>query len=136
VLAKTAVIPKARDSFFTKRMPSNFISALLALTPPPPNADPNSAKQQMVYQIGMILVMGVVFYVLLIRPQQKRAKQQSELLKNLKPGDRITTSSGIVGVVQSVREQTLTIRSADTKLEVLKSAIGEVVADAGSTSGT
>ena len=117
-------------------MPTYFISALLALTPPPPNADPNSAKQQMVYQIGMILVMGVVFYVLLIRPQQKRAKQQAELLKNLKPGDRITTSSGIVGVVQSVREQTLTIRSADTKLEVLKSAIGEVVADAGSTPGT
>lgn len=103
-----------------------LIASLLALTPPPANADPNAAKQQMIYQIGMIVVMGVVFWVLLIRPQQKRAKEQAALLKNLKTGDSVTTSSGIVGVVQSVRDHSVTLKSGDAKIEVLKSAISEV----------
>lgn len=103
-----------------------LIASLLALTPPSANADPNAAKQQMIYQIGMIVVMGVVFWVLLIRPQQKRAKEQAALLKNLKTGDSVTTSSGIVGVVQSVRDHSVTLKSGDAKLEVLKSAISEV----------
>ncbi len=100
--------------------------ALLALTPPPPGADPNVAKQQMIYQIGMIVVMGVVFWVLLIRPQQKRAKEQANLLKGLKAGDKVATSSGLVGVVQSVRDHTVNLRSGDSKLEILKSSITEV----------
>ncbi len=102
-----------------------LIASLLALTPPTANADPNAAKQQMIYQIGMIVVMGVVFWVLLIRPQQKRAKEQAELLKNVKVGDRVTTSSGIIGIVKSVRDTSITIQSGDAKLEVLKSAISE-----------
>jgi preprotein translocase subunit YajC len=102
-----------------------LIASLLALTPPTANADPNAAKQQMIYQIGMIVVMGVVFWVLLIRPQQKRAKQQAELLKNIKSGDRVITSSGIVGIVKTVRDTSVTIQSGDAKLEVLKSAISE-----------
>lgn len=112
---------------FTSRMSQPLIAALLALTPPAPNADPNAQKQQMIYQIGMIVVMGVVFWVLLIRPQQKRAKEQASLLSNLKPGDRVTTSSGIVGSVVSIKEHTVTLRSADTKLEVVKSSVSQVL---------
>lgn len=107
-------------------MSESLIAALLALTPPAPNSDPNVAKQQMITQIGMIVLMGVIFWVLLIRPQQKRAKEQAELLKNLKTGDQVTTSSGIVGVVQSVKEQTVTLRSGDAKFEILKSAVTDV----------
>jgi preprotein translocase subunit YajC len=67
----------------------------------------------------------------MIRPQRQRQKQLDALLKSVKPGDKILTSSGIVGVVLSVKERTVTIRSADTKLEVLKSAVSEVTEKAG-----
>ena len=52
--------------------------------------------------------------------------QHAALLKALKPGDKIVTNSGIVGVVVGLRDHYVTIRSEDTKLELLKSAIQEV----------
>ena len=82
----------------------------------------------------MMVVMVVMFYFVLIRPQQKKAKQHAALLKNVKPGDRILTSGGIVGVVLTVKEKTLTLRSADTKLEVTKAAIAEITERSGETS--
>jgi len=80
--------------------------------------------------------MGVVFYFLLIRPQRVRAKQQDSLLKNLKSNDRVVTSSGIVGIVISVKEKSVTLRSADSKLEVLKSAVTEITEKSGAESSS
>ena len=80
--------------------------------------------------------MGVVFYFLLIRPQRVRAKQQDSLLKNLKSNDRVVTSSGIVGIVISVKDKSVTLRSADSKLEVLKSAVTEITEKAGAESSS
>jgi preprotein translocase subunit YajC len=82
----------------------------------------------------LMAVMGVVMYVLMIRPQSQQRKRMEALLKSIKPGDKILTGSGIVGVVLSVKEKTLTLRSADTKLEVLKSAVSEVTEKAGASS--
>jgi len=48
------------------------------------------------------------------------------LLKSVKTGDKVTTSSGIVGTIISVREKTVNLRSADAKLEITKSAIAEI----------
>ena len=48
------------------------------------------------------------------------------MLKGLKAGDRITTSSGIVGVVVSLKDNTVTLRSGDSKMEVTKSSVTEV----------
>lgn len=75
----------------------------------------------------------VVFYFLLIRPQQKKAKDHAALLKTVRPGDKVVTSSGILGVVLTVKEKTLTLRSADTKLEITKSAIAEITERSGDT---
>ena len=74
----------------------------------------------------MLVFMGVIFYVLLIRPQQKKAKEHEKLLKTLRPKDKVVTSGGVMGIVVSVQEKSVTIRSADTKLEVLKSAVSEI----------
>ena len=71
-------------------------------------------------------LMFVALYFVLIRPQSKKAKQHAEMLKQVKPGDKIVTSGGVVGTVVSVKERTLSIRSAETKLEVLKSAVTEI----------
>lgn len=68
----------------------------------------------------------VVFYFVLIRPQQRKAKEHATLLKAVRAGDRVITTSGIVGIVLSVKEKTLSIRSADSKFEITKSAIAEI----------
>ncbi len=81
-----------------------------------------------------LVLMVVVFYFLLIRPQQKKAKDHATLLKTLRSGDKVVTNGGVVGVVVTVKEKTVSIRSADTKLEVLKSAVAEITERSGETS--
>ena len=76
---------------------------------------------------GMVLMM----WLMIFRPQQKRTKQLETMLKTLRSGDKIVTSSGIVGVVLSLKDKTVTIRSNETKLEILKSAVAEVTKDSG-----
>lgn len=100
---------------------------LFALTPPAPGSSPEDQKRQMLMQIGMILFMVLIFWVLLIRPQQKKAKEQGELLKTLKAGDKVVTSAGILGIITSVRDDAITLRSADTKLELQKSAVSQIL---------
>jgi preprotein translocase subunit YajC len=112
-----------------------FLNILLAFGPPPAPAgtQPNPTGQ-MVYTLGMFGLMAVIFYFLLIRPQRVRAKQHEALLQNIKPGDKIITSSGMIAVVISVKEKTLNIRCADSKLEILKSAVSEIIERAGESS--
>ena len=100
--------------------------ALLALAPPPPPGTQQNPTAQLLNTLMMFVLMGVVFYFIMIRPQQKRNRELAEMMKAIKPGDRVTTSSGIVGTIVSVKDKTVAIRSADTKLEVLKSSVTEI----------
>ncbi len=77
-------------------------------------------------QVVPFLLLFGVMYLVLILPQQKKEKHRGTMLKALKAGDKVVTSSGIVGVVVSIREQHVTLRSDETKFELLKSAIQEV----------
>ncbi len=86
--------------------------------------DPRAQTLQLV---GMLVIMGVMFYFAIFRPQQKKAKEHETLLKALKPGDKVVTTSGIVGVIVAMKERTVSIRSGDSKLEVLKSAVTEAI---------
>ena len=95
------------------------------MAPTPPGTQPNPTGQ-MFQMLGMVVFFIVVMYFIMIRPQQKKAKEHDQLLKSLKPKDKIVTSGGVVGIVVSVGERSVTIRSADTKLEVLKSAVTEI----------
>ena len=105
----------------------NFVNicALVAMAPPPQGQQVNPTGQ-MVQMIGMFAIMGVMFYFLLIRPQQKKAKEHAALMAKLKPNDKVLTTSGLVAIVVTVKEKTVTIRSGESKLEVLKSAISEI----------
>jgi preprotein translocase subunit YajC len=78
----------------------------------------------------MLAILGV-FYFAMIRPQQKKAKDHAEMLKTVRAGDKVVTNGGIVGSVVTVKEKTLTLRSADSKMEVTKSAITEILERAG-----
>src|ERR1035438_4476292 len=105
--------------------------AFLALAPSSqsgPNAPP--AWVNMV-PLGLLVV---VFYFALIRPQQKKAKEHAALLKAVRAGDKIVTNSGIVAVIVTVKEKTLTIRSADAKFEITKSAVAEITERSGESS--
>ena len=75
-----------------------------------------------------LILMFVVFYFLLIRPQQKRQKEHTEMVKNLKKGDRVVTSGGIIGIVHTLQDDYIVLKvgDQDMKLEVLRSAIQEV----------
>ncbi|MEI7733518.1 MAG: preprotein translocase subunit YajC [Verrucomicrobiota bacterium] len=106
-------------------MNDNLMNAIIAMTPPPQNGQQSTAPWWM--NMVPLVLMVVVFYFILIRPQQKKAKELEELLKNIKSGNKVMTSSGIIGIVVNVKERTVTLRSADTKLEVVKSSITEVL---------
>lgn len=77
--------------------------------------------------IIFLVLIGVMMYFLLFRPQQQQRKQQARLLSNLKSGDKVVTSSGIIGVVITVKEKTVSLRSVDAKMEVLKSSVTEIL---------
>ena len=100
-----------------------FPDTLLAMAPP---ANGQQGGNPMWNMIPLVLVM-VFLYFAMIGPQRKRAKQHEEMLKTLKSGDRVSTTSGIVGVIVSVKDRSVSLRSDDSKLEVLKSAIAEVI---------
>lgn len=79
-----------------------------------------SVFEMLVLPVGFLGIM----YFLVIRPQQKRAKEQQNLLSNLKSGDEVITSSGIIGRVKSVADNFVSLEVAsNTTIKVLKSSI-------------
>ncbi len=91
-------------------------------------------KAQVLQTVGLLVIMVVMFYFVLIRPQSKKAKEHAQLLKTVRAGDKIITSGGVVGVVISVKEKTVSIRSMDAKMEITKSAIAEISERSGESS--
>lgn len=76
--------------------------------------------------LPMLLIIGV-FYMLLIRPQQKRQRELQETISQLKAGDRVVTTGGVIGTITTVRDTSLLIRSADKSiLEIARSAVAGI----------
>ncbi len=89
---------------------------------------PVAALLQMVLPL---VLMGVVFYFMLIRPQRKKDKKVKEMLAALKPGDRITTIGGIYGTIVNIKDDTVTLaigqkNAAPTEMTVARWAIRQV----------
>ncbi|AGT32922.1 preprotein translocase subunit YajC [Geobacillus genomosp. 3] len=75
-----------------------------------------------------IVLFFVIFYFLLIRPQQKRQRAVQQMQANLKKGDKIVTIGGLHGIIDSVDEDKIIIRAGDgTRLTYDRSAVREVV---------
>ena len=73
-----------------------------------------------------ILIFGV-FYLLLIRPQQKKQRELQATIAQLKAGDKVITTGGVIGTITAVRDTSLLIRSADKSiLEIARSAVAGV----------
>jgi preprotein translocase subunit YajC len=101
---------------------------LIAFAPPaPPGTDPNPTGQ-MLQMIGMFVILGVMFYFLLIRPQQKQRREHEALLRNVRSGDRILTTGGIYGIVTNVKDKSFTVKIADNvRVEIAKNAVANVI---------
>lgn len=75
----------------------------------------------------MPLVLLVVFYLLLIRPQQRQRKEQAARIAALQSGDKVVTTAGIHGIVHNVKDHTVVIKVAEgTMIEFDKLAIATV----------
>ncbi|MDR1726917.1 MAG: preprotein translocase subunit YajC [Acidobacteriota bacterium] len=77
--------------------------------------------------LAPIVIIGVIFYFLMIRPQRNQQKKVEQMREALKSGDRVITNSGIYGVVAGVKEKTFILKIADqVKIEIAKSAVAGI----------
>ncbi len=75
-------------------------------------------------QLGMIVVLFVVFYFLIIRPQRKRQKDQESMISALQVGDEVSTNAGILGKVRKLDDSYVVLKVADNvELKFQKAAI-------------
>ena len=109
-------------------MHMNYFSGILAQATPA-----GGPAQNPIMAFLPMVMLFVEFYMILIRPQQKRAKELAKLVESVKSGDKVVTSSGIVGVVLTVKDKFVTLRSADAKFEVTKGSISEIIESGKST---
>jgi len=78
-----------------------------------------------------LILMFVIFYFLLIRPQQKKTKDHRQMVSNLKKGDRIVTSGGIHGRITGMDDTTLTVEIADkVRVKVARGNVSAMVQQA------
>jgi len=98
------------------------ISALLAFTTPA-FADSGAPSSSFTQLIPLILIM-LIFYFLLIRPQQKRAKEHRNMVESLKKGDKVLTNGGIFGSVTDVKDDFLKVEIADgVRIKIQRDAV-------------
>ena len=90
-----------------------FIDNILGIAYAMGTSPQGGAGQGPVGMIGSLIplvLIFVIFYFLLIRPQQKKAKEHKAMLESLKKGDKIVTSGGIYGVIEAVGANTVTVK--------------------------
>ncbi len=81
-------------------------------------------------QLLPLILMFVLFYFLLIRPQQKKQKQVQQMQSSLQKGDRIVTIGGLHGTIDSIDEDKVVIRCGDgSRLTYDRSAIRDVISE-------
>jgi len=89
---------------------------------------PGGGGSDFMLQLVPILLMFVIFYFLLFRPQQQRAKQHREMVGNIRRGDTVVTAGGIIGKVVKVRDDNeIEVEIADqTRVRVVKATVADV----------
>ncbi|MFM7027379.1 MAG: preprotein translocase subunit YajC [Chakrabartia sp.] len=80
-----------------------------------------------IFFLGQFVLIGLIFYFLIIRPQQKRAKEHQALIAAVKKGDQVVTAGGIVGKVTKVEERMVEVEIATgVKVRVIKATLTDV----------
>lgn len=128
----------SRSASFERVIRSSSFGAVLtailpvvafAQTPATPPAGPGGSPMWL-GNLFLIVSFMLIFYFLLLRPQQKRQKQAQKMLESLKKGDRVITTGGIHGTILAVKDDVVTIKIDDNvKVDVSKSAVTSVVTE-------
>lgn len=91
----------------------------------------SSTTSQSLSSFITIGLMMATFYFLMIRPQKKRQNEHESLLKNLKAGDQVATSSGIIGTIKSLDEQFIELTVNDqSSIKMQRHAVSQVLPQA------
>lgn len=84
-------------------------------------------------QYGSIIWLGMLFvlmYFFMIRPQQKEQRVRAEMIRALKPGDRVVTAGGLIGVITKVEDASVKVRVAErVEVDVLKTGVARTLKD-------
>jgi preprotein translocase subunit YajC len=92
-----------------------------------PTGDSGPGIMSNVILFGSIIL---IFYFMIIRPQQKRAKERKKLLESIKKGDKVITSGGIYGTVAGLDEKTVLVQIADNvKVKLDRGSIATIVSE-------
>jgi preprotein translocase subunit YajC len=101
-------------------------SALIAAVPALAETAPAAPAQQGVAPFVPLILMGAIFYFLIIRPQQKKQKLHAQFLTELKRGDMVVTSSGIIGTIKTLSEKFVTLEIDEgVCLKLLRAQVAE-----------
>ena len=109
-----AIFPLSRHDRFRRALTAT-LGAVLALSAPLALAAEATQRSgmQMFIELLPLLLLGVVFWFLIIRPQMKRNKEHRELMAAISKGDEVVTAAGIVGTVMKVEQQFVVVQVAD-----------------------
>ena len=104
-----------------------MLGVAFAMAPPPGGQAAAGGGSQAFMQLIPLILMFGIFYFLLIRPQQKKAKEHRALLEGLKKGDQVVTAGGIHGKVTAVEESIVTLEVATgVNIRVSKNHVASV----------
>ncbi len=78
-------------------------------------------------QLLLLVGIFVVFYLVLILPENRRRKKLQKEINEMKIGDKVLLSGGIYGIVEFIGDKTIYVKSAESKIEVLKGSVVEVI---------
>ena len=99
----------------------------MSATPAPGGVPAPSLMESLIGTLGLPIILLVLFYFLLIRPQQRRAKQHAQSVAAIKRGDTVVLSNGMIGKVTRVEEQEAMVEiSQGVNVRVLKNMVAEV----------
>lgn len=102
---------------------SFFINNAMAAAP-----GASAAQSEGAFPLVMLVAIFVLFYFMLIRPQNKRAKEQRELMNSLKKGDEIVTAGGIIGKIVALDEQYMKISLTEgVEIMMQRNAVNSVL---------
>jgi len=105
-----------------------FLPLLMA---PPPEGAAEAGAGSIITSFLPFIAVILIFYFLIIRPQNKKRKETEKMLGALKKGDRIVTIGGVYGTIQAVKETTVIVKvDENVKLEFTRSAISTVLTPA------
>ena len=94
----------------------------------PASTQAAAPQQSMMGMALPFMIMLAVMYFLMIRPQQKKMKEQQSMLSALKDGDEVITTSGIIGTIQGMNDKVVTLEVAkNVQFKILKSQVNQVV---------